>query len=225
MRNDPRNANTSFLQRFRQELTTQRWDDHRYYHQSRINQSLHWVSSISFLTMYGLLLVSPSAAALLGWLFAMSTRQIGHFFFEPRDYDNVNKATQDYKESIKVGYNLQRKRILYALWALIPITLYFDPTLLGVFSAYTNLDGYLYNLSMSWLVLGLSALLFRTIHLFFIRDVMTGVVWFTKILTDPFHDFKIYMKAPVYLMRGQLIDPMHHTFSGIDKDEEESLLG
>jgi hypothetical protein len=35
---------------------------------------------------------------------------------------------------------------------------------------------------------GVGGLLFRTVHLFFIRDVQTGLVWMTKILTDPFHD-------------------------------------
>ena len=32
------------MQSFRQALHTQRWDDHRYYHHSRINQSLHLLS-------------------------------------------------------------------------------------------------------------------------------------------------------------------------------------
>jgi hypothetical protein len=32
-------------------------------------------------------------------------------------------------------------------------------------------------------------------------------VWFTKILTDPFNDAKLYCKAPLYLLRGELIDP------------------
>ena len=34
---------------FRQALATQRWDDHRYYHHSLVNQSLHLVSATSFL--------------------------------------------------------------------------------------------------------------------------------------------------------------------------------
>jgi hypothetical protein len=34
-------------------------------------------------------------------------------------------------------------------------------------------------------------------------------VWFTKILTDPFHDIKLYYKAPFALLRGELIDPQH----------------
>jgi hypothetical protein len=31
----------------------------------------------------------------------------------------------------------------------------------------------------------------------------------TKILTDPFHDIKLYWRAPLYLLRGELIDPRH----------------
>jgi hypothetical protein len=60
---------------------------------------------------------------------------------------------------------------------------------------------------MIWLAVGVGALLFRTFHLFYLKDVQTGLVWFTKILTDPFNDAKIYCKAPFYLMRGELIDP------------------
>ena len=29
-------------------------------------------------------------------------------------------------------------------------------------------------------------------HLFFLKDVQTGLVWMTKIVTDPFHDIKLY---------------------------------
>jgi predicted membrane protein len=59
-----------------------------------------------------------------------------------------------------------------------------------------------------WLAIGFGGLLFRTVQLFFVRDVQTGMVWVTKILTDPFHDLKLYHKAPLCLLRGQLIDPM-----------------
>ena len=105
------------------ELKEQRWDDHRLYHHSRINQSLHLVSALSFLTSYVLLAVSPGIAALLGWFVAMWSRQIGHFFFEPKDYDEVNQLTHARKEEIKVGYNLRRKIVLLAIWALSPLLL------------------------------------------------------------------------------------------------------
>ena len=51
-------------------------------------------------------------------------------------------------------------------------------------------------------------LLFRTLHLFWLRDAQTGLVWLVKILTDPFHDLKLYWRAPFCLMRGEFIDPM-----------------
>jgi hypothetical protein len=49
-------------------LETQRWDDHRYYHHSRINQSLHFVSAASFLYAYAMLFIDPVVSALVGWL-------------------------------------------------------------------------------------------------------------------------------------------------------------
>ncbi|BBA36043.1 uncharacterized protein sS8_4113 [Methylocaldum marinum] len=193
---------------FLKALEIQRWDDHRYYHHSRINQSLHFVSALSFLCAYALLFTDPVAAALIGWLFAMLTRQTGHFFFEPKGYDVVNQATHEYKEQVKVGYNLERKVVLMAIWGLSPIALYLDPTLLGLFDSDPADGEFLNRLGLLWLAIGVGGLLFRTVQLFFVRDVQTGLVWLTKILTDPFHDIKLYYKSPICLLRGQLIDPM-----------------
>ena len=81
----------------------QRWDDHRLYHHSRINQSLHLLSALSFLTAYVCLLVNPGVSALIGWIVAMCSRQIGHFFFEPKDYDEINGLSHDDKEAMKVA--------------------------------------------------------------------------------------------------------------------------
>ena len=197
---------------FLEELREQRWDDHRFYHHSRINQSLHLVSALSFLLTYALLLFTHHAvfAVLFGWTFSMCIRQVGHFFFEPKGYDDANQATHAYKEKVKVGFNLRRKVILHAIWGLTPVLLYFQPSLFGLFTAHTDLSSYLQHLSQLWIGLAIGALLFRTFHLFFLRDVLTGVVWFTKILTDPFHDIMLYYKAPVYLLKGELIEPAHH---------------
>jgi len=206
---------------FREELHKQRWDDHRYYHHSRINQSLHLLSASCFLTAYVLLIVNPGVAALLGWLLAMTSRQIGHFFFEPKTYDEVNSATHEHKEEIKVGYNLFRKRVLQSAWALTPFVLWINPTFFGLLTAHTNWDTFLYNLSILWIWLAVIALVLRTVHLFFIYNVQTGLVWATKILTDPFHDFKIYFKSPLYLLRGELIDPMYDVQNGMIADEDD----
>jgi hypothetical protein len=195
------------MQSFLEELRTQRWDDHRYYHHSRINQSLHFLSAITFIVAYGLMFKDPVAAALIGWLVAMVSRQSGHFFFEPKGYDEVNQATHEYKERIKVGYNLRRKVILHIVWALSPVVLWLTPTLFGIFKPYSGGEEFVRHVGEIWLVVGGGALIFRTLHLFYLRDVQTGLVWFTKILTDPFNDAKIYWKAPFYLLRGELIDP------------------
>lgn len=191
---------------FFQALELQRWDDHRYYHHSRINQALHLVSAVSFLVAYALMFADPALAALVGWLVSMTTRQAGHFFFEPKGYDEVNQATHEFKEEIKVGYNLRRKIVLLTIWAASPLVLFFDPTLFGIFEPYASTADFIRHVAKIWLFLGLAGLVFRTVQLFFIKDVQTGLVWMTKILTDPFHDIKLYYKAPLYLMRGELHD-------------------
>ena len=197
------------MQSFLQALRTQRWDDHRYYHHSRINQALHLVSALSFIAAYFALFTDHLvAAAMIAWLVAMVSRQSGHFFFEPKGYDQVNQATHEHKEDIKVGYNLKRKAVLLAIWAAAPAVLWLDPTLLGLFPAHPTGAEFVHNVGLLWLAIGLGGLLFRTVHLFFLRDVQTGLVWATKIVTDPFHDVYLYYKAPFYLLRGELIDPM-----------------
>jgi hypothetical protein len=57
-----------------------------------------------------------------------------------------------------------------------------------------------------WLALGVGGLAFRTVQLFFLKGVQTGLVWMTKILTDPLHDIKLYYRAPLHLLRGELFD-------------------
>ncbi len=196
------------MSEFFKQLSIQRWDDHRYYHHSRINQSLHFISALSFLFAYAVLFINPAIAGLIGWLISMTTRQSGHFFFEPLGYDEVNQATQEYKEKIKVGYNLRRKVILIAIWAISPLLLLVDPTLLGFFAeSHPSFAIFVRHTGEIWLAIGVGGLLFRTIHLFFLKDVMSGLVWMTKILTDPFNDIKLYYKSPLAVLRGEIIEP------------------
>ena len=189
---------------FLEHLKEQRWDDHRYYHHSRINQSLHLLSAMSFVCAYMLVFKDPAAAALTGWLVAMVSRQVGHLFFEPKGYDFVNQATHEYKEAVKVGYNLRRKIILLTIWALSPLLLFVDPTLLHTVEPHRTSASLCGTLAICGSHSVSAGLLFRTVHLFKIRDVQTGLVWATKILTDPFHDIKLYYRAPGQLLRGEL---------------------
>lgn len=224
---------------FLEELQKQRWDDHRFYHHNRINQFLHLLSACCFVASYLLIFYSPAAAALVGWLLSMTLRQTGHFFFEPKTYDKVNEASHEFKESVKVGYNLQRKVVLLSIWALAPVALYFSPSLFGLFpvtdlpmsqTALTEgvvseamiqgeFEQYINNVALAWLFIGLGAIVFRTIHLFKLMGVQSGLVWCTKIITDPFHDIKIYYKSPYYILKGEMYDEMTDWYEEMPANE------
>lgn len=196
---------------FAEALHQQRWDDHRFYHQSRVNQSLHFFSAMCFLTTYVLLFTAPVIGVIFGWIIAMISRQIGHFFFEPHHFDYTNNMSNAEKEAVKVGYNHNRKYILLSVWALTPILLHYSPDFFGLLQAQEGWYGFLDNLSKIWLVLAGIGLAGRSVWLMIRRDFQTGAAWFTKILTDPFHDVYIYHKAPLHLLRGELMDPEIYT--------------
>jgi hypothetical protein len=191
----------------RETLRIQRWDDHRYYHHSRINQFLHLISATSFLVAYVYLFINPVISAYIAWLIAMTTRQIGHFFFEPHGYDEYNKATFEYKEKIKVGFNLKRKRVLLAVWLAIPVLAFLDAANFNLIMPDTSSDTLFNRIGYGWLWLGVAGVVFRMIQLTAIESRRTAITWCIKIITDPFHDVIIYRKSWLYLLRGQLIDP------------------
>lgn len=197
---------------FLQELSQQRFDDHRYYHHNRINQALHLISACCFLASYVMIFIDPVIAVMVGWMLAMILRQIGHFFFEPKSFDNANGVSHEYKESVKVGYNLHRKVVLLSVWVAIPVVMLVKPDFFGLMTPHQNVQEFLYNLSIAWLSIGIGAVIVRTIHLFKLMSVQSGLVWFTKILTDPFHDIKIYHKAPYYILKGELYDDCEHWY-------------
>ena len=64
--------------------------------------------------------------------------------------------------------------------------------------------------AIAWLMLGVAGLVFRVLQLWKQDSLMAGLAWGFKIITDPVHDIKMYHKAPLYLLRGQWLDPMDH---------------
>ena len=142
----------------------------------------------------------------------MVSRQVGHFFFEPKGYDEVNQATHEYKEAIKVGYNLQRKVVLLAIWALSPVVLCFDPTLFGLFEPsdrHRRLRAR--HVGMMWLVdrRRRAAVPHRPPVLSAGRADRSRLDDQDPDRPVPRH-LKLYYKAPLHLLRGELIDPALH---------------
>jgi len=210
VRDGPGSARRTTMTEFLQALEIQRWDDHRFYHHSRINQTLHLISAMCFVCAYALLFVDPALAAILAWCVSMTFRQAGHFFFEPRGYDDVNQVSDEYKEDVKIGYNIRRKIVLMGLWVMIPVVLWLAPSVGGLIAPATSFPEFVHDVGIAWLALGIAGLLFRVVQLWIQSGLVTGLVWMTKILTDPFHDIKLYHAAPLHLLRGELIDPMQH---------------
>jgi hypothetical protein len=188
-----------------------RWDDHRFYHQSRINQTLHFISAISFLVAYVYLFINPAISALIGWLVGMVTRQSGHIFFEPRGFDKINNITYEGKEAVKVGYSMNRKAILLTVWISLPVLLWISPDLFGLFTAlggtpHHDAASFALNVGWIWFTLAAAGVLFRVVQLTIMGKPLTGIAWVSKILTDPFHNIAIYWKSPYYLfVKGELV--------------------
>ncbi len=203
----------AIVKTFLSELSVQRWDDHRLYHHSRINQTLHLISALGFLAAYAICLIDIAWAALLAWCLSMVTRQAGHFFFEPRGFDHVNQVSDEHKEAIKVGYNIQRKIVLMAVWLFIPVGLWISPSWTGWIEPHSSWLEYAHDVGMGWFALGVSALVFRVVQLGLTQSWLKGFAWLAKILTDPFHDIWLYHKAPWYMLKGEWIDPMPHVRS------------
>jgi hypothetical protein len=95
-------------------------------------------------------------------------------------------------------------------WAGLPLTLWLAPSLGGLIEPATTLGEYANDVGMAWLALGVAGLVIRVLQLWMQDGLMTGLAWATKIITDPFHDIWLYHKAPLHLLRGELIDPMTH---------------
>ena len=191
---------------FLEELREQRWDDHRCCHHSRANQALHLLSALCFLATCALILVwEPIAAVLLGGFGAMVSRQVGCFLFEPKGCDAVDHASHEHKERIKVCDDLRSKVVLLSIWGITPLILGFSPSFLGLFEPRPGIAGNLHNLSVIWIVLGAIAVALRTLWLCVTRGLQTGLVWCTRILTDPFHD--LTRRAPLPAIRTSACTP------------------
>ena len=126
----------------------------------------------------------------------MTTRQAGHFFFEPRGYDEVNQVSDAYKEEVKAGYNIRRKIVLMAIWVAIPAALWFAPSLGGLIQPHTDLRGFVHDVGIAWLSLGAAGLVVRVIQLCITRNATEGLAWGFKIITDPFMDIVAVPQGP-----------------------------
>lgn len=108
---------------------------------------------------------------MVGWMLAMMLRQLGHFVFEPRIFDAVNGVSHDFKESVKVGCNLQRKVVLLAIWCAAPKVLWANPGLMQWFGAEHAARGLTHCTAIVWFCISAGAVVVRTLHLFRLMSI------------------------------------------------------
>ncbi|MEM7183334.1 MAG: hypothetical protein AAF518_20650, partial [Spirochaetota bacterium] len=65
-----------------------------------------------------------------------------------------------------------------------------------------SFDKFYVNYGYFMMVITAIAYFGRIIYLAIFQSPSVGLVWGFKIITDPFHDIKLYWKAPFDLMRG-----------------------
>ena len=106
-----------------------------------------------------------------------------------------------------MGYNLQRKVVLMLVWAASPLLLVIEPDLFGLMVPHTDGASLAHNVGWMWLWVGVGGLMLRVLQLWVLKDLRTGLVWAVKIVTDPFHDIKLYHRAPLQLLRGEWLEP------------------
>ena len=86
------------------------------------------------------------------------------------------------------------------IWALSPVVLFFssDAVRAGR-SLGPRTPDFMRQVAKVWLAVGIGGLLFRTVHLFFIRDVETGLVWMTNICNYPFERSQAVLQGAAVL--------------------------
>lgn len=191
-----------FFQRMVREIQLQLQQDHDLYHHSLVNQSLHFFSGCQNIVAYILFFSGHFVSAVSLGLVSWFIRQSGHFFFESKEYDEINQMTFEEKEAEKVGANLHRKLLMIGGLAAFLTLFFVTPDKLVTFA---QMCGYAAEGPFSALIF-FSFLVFiftwvsRSVWLMFNRSLMTGVCWFIKILYDPINDLVRYHDSPLKLM-------------------------
>src|SRR5581483_8968858 len=170
------------------EIMRRKHDDHAASHSNVINQFLHLLSSSAFIVCYALLFSDLTRAMFLG-LAALFVRQFGHAVLEPPCHD---------KEQALLGFNTRDKSFVVAGYLLIPIFLLFKA---GSFS-WETIAAMAPTLALGWFLMTLAVVVGHVIFLVWKFDLRTSMIWFVKLVTDPFTDIGAYYSSP-YRMVAQ----------------------
>lgn len=166
------------LRSFYEQVMKRKDDDHHASHNDPANQLLHLVSSSAFIVCYAILALKITPAMFIG-MGALFLRQIGHAVLEPACHD---------EEKLLLGYNTRNKTIILATYFAIPLIV------LALNHAW-SWQGIVENsdlIAMQWFRWTLLVVLGRVAFLTFTHGFRLAMVWFVKLVTDPFTDVVTY---------------------------------
>lgn len=166
---------------FHAEIMRRKHDDHVASHSHPTNQLLHLVSSSSFIVAYVLIFSDFAAAMWLG-LAALFLRQIGHALVEPPCHD---------KEQLLLGFDTRSKSIILGAYLLIPLVHMAASNSLATDALLAMIPA----IAKEWFGLTSLVILGRVAVLIRKHGMYNAMVWFVKLITDPFTDIKAYYRS------------------------------
>ena len=178
------------LRTFYTEVMRRKHDDHVASHSHPLNQLFHLLSSSVFIYCY-VLIFSDLTTAVSASLAALFVRQFGHALVEPPCHD---------KEELLLGFNTPNKTMIISAYALIPIVNMF---LAGSWTIAAFMDTFP-AIAQQWWGLTLVVVFGRVIYLAWLHDFRVSMIWFVKLITDPFTDILAYLPRSASAWRAFL---------------------
>ena len=161
-------------------------DDHHASHNDTANQLLHLVSSSVFIYCYATIVADLTTAMCLG-LASLVVRQFGHAVLEPPCHE---------KEASLLGFNTRNKTLIVLGYSLIPVAEIVQAQAWSLGAMRLLLD----SIALHWFQWTLLVVIGRVAFLAWKYDWRNAMVWFVKLITDPFTDVVTY--APWKLRRA-----------------------
>jgi glutamate-1-semialdehyde 2,1-aminomutase len=171
------------LRTFHAAVMQRKDDDHHASHNNAWNQYLHLLSSSVFIYCYAIIFTNLTQAMFLG-LAALFVRQFGHAILEPACHD---------EEKLLLGYNTRNKTLIVLGYVLIPIALIANAHAWS-FSGFVALAP---AIALQWFRWTVGVVLGRVLFLTWKHDFRIAMIWFVKLVTDPFTDIVAYFPRPV----------------------------
>jgi glutamate-1-semialdehyde 2,1-aminomutase len=163
---------------FTAEIMQRKHDDHVASHSHRVNQILHFFSSSTFIFAYALLFTHFTLAMWLG-LGALVLRQAGHALIEPPCRD---------KEKLLLGFDTPSKSVILAAYTLIPFWVLYAAEAI----AWANAGSLVLDVAKHWFGLTCVVVFGRVAVLVGKHGLRNALIWFVKLITDPFTDVIAY---------------------------------